>query len=120
MIYIADGPSDMPGFLIVRKIGGKAYAVYKPSNDAEFAQNELLLQTNRIHTYAPAHNGSGSNTSIWLRLYTRKVCDQIVGDRELNFAKRISGPPKHLEDEAQGSENGLEQELQGDTTAPPT
>ena len=86
MIYIADGPSDVPGFSIVRKIGGKAYRVYKPSNDAEFAQNELLLQTNRIHAYAPAHNGSESNTSIWPRLYTRKIRDRIVGDRELNFA----------------------------------
>ena len=119
MIYIADGPSDVPGFSIVRKIGGKAYRVYKPSNDAEFAQNELLLQTNRIHAYAPAHNGSESNTSIWPRLYTRKIRDRIVGDRELNFAKRISGTPKHLEDEAQASKNGLEQELQGETNQPP-
>ena len=114
MIYIADGPSDVPSFSVVRKFGGKAYAVYKPSNDAEFAQNDLLLQTNRIHAYGPARYGSESNTSMWLRLHTRKICDRIVADRELNFARRISDPPKHLKDKSQGSEGGLDQESQGD------
>ncbi|MEC7907453.1 MAG: HAD family hydrolase [Verrucomicrobiota bacterium] len=114
MIYIADGPSDVPSFSVVRKFGGKAYAVYKPSNDAEFAQNDLLLQTNRIHAYGPARYRSDSNTSMWLRLHTRKICDRIVADRELNFARRISDPPKHLKDEPQGSEEGLDQESQGD------
>ena len=74
------------------QVGSKAYAVYKANNDAEFAQNDLLLQTNRIHAFGPARYGSDSNTSIWLRLHTRKICERIVADRELNFAKRISDP----------------------------
>lgn len=98
MIYIADGPSDVPSFSVVRKFGGKAYAVYKPSNEAEFAQNDLLLQTNRIHAYGPAHYSGDSNTSMWLRLHVRKICDRIVADREINFARRVAEPPRHLKD----------------------
>ena len=104
----------MPSFSVVRKFGGKAYAVYKPSNDAEFAQNDLLLQTNRIHAFGPARYGSDSNTSIWLRLHTRKICERIVADRELNFAKRISDPPKHLKTSLRDPEGGLDQEYLGD------
>ena len=114
MIYIADGPSDVPSFSVVRKFGGKAYAVYKPSNDAEFAQNDVLLQTNRIHAYGPARYGSDSNTSMWLRLHTQKICDRIVADRELNFARRISEPPRHLKDEPEELENDPDQVSQGD------
>ena len=49
----------------------------KPSNDAEFAQNDLLLQTNRIHAYGPARYGSESNTSMWLRLHTPKIATEL-------------------------------------------
>ncbi len=104
MIYIADGPSDVPSFSVVRKFGGKAYAVYKPSNEAEFAQNDLLLQTNRIHAYGPARFSSDSNTSMWLRLHVQKICDRIVADREANFARRIEEPPRHLKDRPEAME----------------
>ena len=105
MIYIADGPSDVPSFSVVRKFGGKAYAVYKPSNEAEFAQNDLLLQTGRIHAYGPARYGGDSNTSMWLRLHVQKICDRIVADREANFAQRIAKPPQHLKDDEASSDS---------------
>jgi len=98
MIYVADGPSDVPSFSVVRKFGGKAYAVYKPSNEAEFAQNDLLLQTNRIHAYGPARFSEDSNTSMWLKLHVQKICNRIVADREANFARRMEEPPRHLKD----------------------
>lgn len=112
MIYIADGPSDVPSFSVVRKFGGKAYAVYKPSNDAEFAQNDVLLQTNRIHAYGPARYLGDSNTSMWLRLHVQRICDRIVSDREANFANRIAEPPRHLKDslEEVPSEKDLEEQ----------
>ena len=33
MIYIADGPSDVPSFSVVKKNGGKTYAVYRSGID---------------------------------------------------------------------------------------
>src|SRR5208283_2019305 len=35
MIYIADGPSDVPSFSVVKRNGGEAYAVYNPANQEE-------------------------------------------------------------------------------------
>ena len=40
---IADGPSDVPSFSVVKKGGGRAYAVYNPDKPAEFEQNDRLL-----------------------------------------------------------------------------
>src|SRR6185436_9234298 len=48
MIYIADGPSDVPSFSVVSKGGGKTYAVYNPANRAEFEQNDRLRHAGRI------------------------------------------------------------------------
>lgn len=99
MIYIADGPSDVPSFSVIRKFGGKAYAVYKPGNDAEFEQNDLLLQTDRIHAYGPARYLSDSNTSMWLRMHVHKICQRIAADREAYLHQRVAKPPRHLKDE---------------------
>ncbi|MDP2325681.1 MAG: HAD family hydrolase, partial [Gammaproteobacteria bacterium] len=38
MIYVADGPSDIPSFSVVRKHGGLAYAVFQPASETQFAQ----------------------------------------------------------------------------------
>ncbi|MEY2882091.1 MAG: hypothetical protein RLZZ15_4471 [Verrucomicrobiota bacterium] len=96
MIYIADGPSDVPSFAVVKGGGGRAYAVYHPDKPAEFAQNDLLLQTRRIHGYGPADYTAASSTSQWLRLHIHQICDRIVTDREAAVAQKATKPPRHL------------------------
>jgi hypothetical protein len=96
MIYIADGPSDVPSFSVVKNGGGRAYAVYNPAKPAEFEQNDRLLQSGRIHGYGPADYGPGSSTSQWLRLHIHQICDRIVVDREAAVATKASKPPRHL------------------------
>ena len=44
MIYIADGPSDVPSFSVVKGNGGNAYGVYNPAKPEEYAQNDRLRQ----------------------------------------------------------------------------
>jgi hypothetical protein len=44
MIYIADGPSDVPSFSVVKGNGGNAYGVYNPAKQDEYAQNDRLRQ----------------------------------------------------------------------------
>jgi hypothetical protein len=99
MIYIADGPSDIPVFSVVRQWGGKAYAVYKSGNDAEFAQTDNLLQTGRIDNYGPADYSSKSSTALWLKMHINRLCEQIYSMREKDFKERVGLPPKHLHEE---------------------
>ena len=96
MIYIADGPSDVPSFSVVKKGGGKTYAVYNPAVRAEFEQNDRLRQTGRIDHYGPADYGENSATTHWLHLQIEKICDRIVSDREVAVATRMARPPRHL------------------------
>lgn len=96
MIYVADGPSDVPCFSVVKNGGGRAYAVYNPDKPAEFEQNDRLLQSGRIHGYGPADYRPGSSTFQWLRLHIQQICDRIVADREAAVATKASKPPRHL------------------------
>jgi len=102
MIYIADGPSDIPSFSVVKKGGGKAYAVHHPQRADEFAQNDRLRSAGRVDHYGPADYTEGSMSWNWLRLHIQQICDRIVADREAALAARVSRPPRHLgnEDEA--------------------
>lgn len=96
MIYIADGPSDVPSFSVVKRNGGKTYGVYNPAKPAEFAQNDRLRQVDRIDHYGPADYTPASSTSQWLRLQIENLCTRIVENREAAVAARSSRPPRHL------------------------
>lgn len=96
MIYIADGPSDVPSFSVVRNNGGKSYAVYNPERRDEFAQNDNLRQSGRIDHYGAADYTKSSSTSHWLRLQIQTMCDHIITEREGSVARLSTPPPKHL------------------------
>jgi hypothetical protein len=96
MIYIADGPSDVPSYSVVKKGGGKTYAVYNPAVRAEFEQNDRLRQSGRIDHYGPADYTENSATANWLHLHIEKICDRIVTDREAAVSARMARPPRHL------------------------
>ncbi len=96
MIYIADGPSDIPSFSVVKGGGGKTYGVYNPAHSGEFEQNDRLLQSGRIHGYGPADYTGASSTARWLRMHIHSTCDRIVADREQAVAQKTTKPPRHL------------------------
>lgn len=98
MIYIADGPSDIPSFSVIRKHGGLAYAVFQPDSEAQFAQVDELLDSDRVDAYGPADYTSGSTTSMWLRLHVKKIANRILAEREKALHSRRGSSPKHLEE----------------------
>lgn len=96
MIYVADGPSDIPVFSVVKDHGGKTFAVYNPENNEEFAQNDRLLQAGRIDSYGPADYTRESSTAMWIKMHVKGMCDRIVKENREALAARITEPPKHL------------------------
>ncbi|MGE9295106.1 MAG: haloacid dehalogenase-like hydrolase [Puniceicoccales bacterium] len=96
MIYIADGPSDVPVFSVVRRHGGKTYAVYDPEREGEFLQNDQLQQDGRVDSYGPADYTAISQTSRWLKMQVRRICDRLADEGEAALAMRVKKPPRHL------------------------
>ncbi|MDX2110455.1 MAG: HAD family hydrolase [Verrucomicrobiota bacterium] len=96
MLYIADGPSDIPVFSIVRKNGGQCLAVHDPDSQKEFEQNDMLQQTGRVNSYGPADYTPRSTTYKWISLQVQKICDRIVSEHEHALQLRVTRPPRHL------------------------
>jgi len=96
MIYIADGPSDVPVFSVVNKGGGKTYAVYNPEEVQEFRQNDALLQSGRIKAYGPADYRLSSSTAMWLKMHVTDICERIVEERRQMLNSKVIKPPRHL------------------------
>ena len=51
MIYIADGPSDVPAFSTLNKSGGYTFAIYPHNDSKAFEQVEQLRKDGRINMY---------------------------------------------------------------------
>ncbi len=97
MIYVADGPSDIPSFSVIRKHGGLAYAVYDPTSPGQFAQVVDLAESARVDAYGPADYSEGGQTDQWLRLQVQRMALRIMEERRRNLARRVGSGPKHLE-----------------------
>jgi len=96
MIYVADGPSDVPVFSVVRQHGGKAFAVYDPENEASFTQNDDMRQQGRVDHFGEADYRPASATHKWLKLQVTKICERITHEQEEMLSRRVSKPPRHI------------------------
>lgn len=95
MIYVADGPSDIPSFSVVRRDGGFAYAVYDPDYDDRFSQAVELRETDRVDGYGAADYTENSETSRWLSLHVRQIADRMVAEREKTTQSLVRKGPSH-------------------------
>jgi hypothetical protein len=107
MIYVADGPSDVPVFAIVKQMGGKTYAVYDPKNEREFEQTCELVERSRVHNNGPADYTTTSPTSVWMKQKTREILRGMIKRRQDELSKRAGSPPKHLT-ESEDLPDGIE------------
>jgi hypothetical protein len=110
MIYVADGPSDVPVFSVVRKHGGKTYAVYEPKNEKEFAQNDALRASGRVDHFGRADYREKSDTYMWLTTHVRQICDRVVDECERALNYRVGRPPQHIHREDPPARKGQFQE----------
>ena len=99
MIYVADGPSDVPAFSIVDSNGGKTYAVYRPGSTIEFEKANNLLAQGRVDAFGEADYSDGSHTAMWLTHAAESIADRIVNDREDALNERMGLPPRHAVEE---------------------
>jgi len=97
MIYIADGPSDIPVFSIINRFGGRTFAVYRPGSKEEFSQVNNLQKQGRVQSFGEANYTEGSQTAMWLKNAVSEIADWIVANRKRALGDKIGKPPKHLD-----------------------
>ncbi|HXX36790.1 MAG TPA: HAD family hydrolase [bacterium] len=102
MIYVADGPSDIPVFSIIKQYGGQAYAVYGEGTEQGFEQARELQAQNRIDAFGPADYRERSHTAMLLLSAVDHVANRIVEHRRRMVGERVGSPPKHLPSDGDG------------------
>lgn len=96
MIYVADGPSDVPSFSLIKQNGGRTFAVYRKGKMQEFTQVDQLRKDNRIDMYGEADYSEGTLTHMWLIEHVNQIAQNIAGKKEEAIKKSISKPPGHI------------------------
>ena len=91
MVYIGDGPSDIPCFSMIRKLGGKAIGVWPPE-DVELRKPYELAEGDRL-TVGPyaADYQEGSDLFKMLCRIVEGIADSILEKR----AQRLRAAPGH-------------------------
>jgi hypothetical protein len=95
MIYVADGPSDVPVFSVVNQNGGKTLGVYAPGSAADFRKANELQRQNRVQAIAPADYRPGSQAYLWLVTAVEEIAERIVESKRVSLGQRVGRPPSH-------------------------
>jgi len=94
---VADGPSDIPVFSVVRKHGGLTFAVHD-GTDARFRQAVQLHSAGRVDSYGKADYRPGTDTDMWLQLQVREIARRMLSKRKAALKSKVSREPVHLND----------------------
>lgn len=95
MIYIADGPSDIPAFSVVKGRGGATFAIYPKGDERAFAQVEKLREDDRIDMFAEADYSEGTTAYMWICNKVREFADNIKKQEQSKRSGNYS-IPTHL------------------------
>lgn len=96
MVYVADGPSDIPAFSVINKNGGATFAVYPKGDEKALSQVEKMRDDGRVQMYAVADYSKGETAYLWIKNKVKQMADRIVEEKKSRLSKYSSGTPMHL------------------------
>ena len=96
MVYLGDGPTDVPCFTIMRQYGGHSIAVYitEDKSLSSFRKcYQLVAHANRVKHIAPSDFTRGSHLRLVLEEMIREIADRILRARKDEIEEgRVSAP----------------------------
>ena len=98
MIYIGDGPTDVPCFTVMKKNGGQAIAVYNPDDPqrAGFRKcYQLSTHADRVKHIAPSDYRRNTHLRMLLEQMVEEIANRIVEQRKAAIETGTVRAPKH-------------------------
>ncbi len=92
MVYVADGPSDVPAFSLINEKGGATLAVYPKGSNEAFAQVDKLRRDDRVQMIAEADYREDSTAVLWIMRRWRNALKRL-SKKKIEF---ISSRPARL------------------------
>ena len=77
MIYIADGPSDIPAFSVVKQNGGATFAIYPKGDKKAMQQVEQMCADGRVDMYAEADYSEDTTAYLWITNKIQQMAEKI-------------------------------------------
>lgn len=97
MVYVADGPSDIPAFSVMNKNKGATFAIYPKGDQVALKQVERMREEGRINMYAEADYTEGSTAYMWISNKITEFAERIRSEEKEKIRKfAVAGTPKHL------------------------
>jgi hypothetical protein len=94
MVYVADGPSDVPTFSVLNQKGGATMAVYPKGDTKAFASADKLNREDRVQMLAEANYTVGSSAYMWIMQRLKEQANQIIANKKESY-RVAPGTPKH-------------------------
>jgi len=84
MVYIGDGPTDVPCFTLMKRNGGNTIAVYNPADKTRVSfrkSYQLIAHADRVKHIAPSDYRAGSHLRLLLEEMILEIADGILRKR---------------------------------------
>jgi hypothetical protein len=98
MIYIGDGPTDVPCFTVMKKNGGQAIAVYNPDDPQRLGFRkcyQLSTHADRVKNIAPADYRQGTHLRMLLEQMVEETAARIMEQRKMAIETGTVRAPTH-------------------------
>jgi hypothetical protein len=98
MIYVGDGPTDVPCFAVMKKNGGQAIAVYNPDDPERVGFRkcyQLSAHADRVKQIAPADYRPNTHLRLLLEQMVEETATRIIAQRKEAIEAGTIPAPKH-------------------------